>query len=90
MPPQFLIDGMLTAMQAGNNMYARAFGIPELVSKIAEVYGGKLGRTIDPMNEVIVTNGANGALMSFINAYCNQGERVVAFEPMFPNYTDHS
>ena len=73
MPPQFLIDDMTASMQAGpqNNQYTRTFGIPPLVKKIAEVYGPKLGREIDPMNEVIVTPGANGALMAFINAFCN-------------------
>ena len=37
-----------------------------------------------------MTQGANGALMAFINAYCNQGDQVVSFEPMFPLYADHS
>ena len=42
------------------------------------------------MKEVLVTLGANGALSSFINSYCNKGEEVVAFEPMFPLYLDHA
>lgn len=55
MPPQFLIDDMIASMQAGNNQYTRTFGVPQLVNKIAQLYGTKLGRTIDPMKEVIVT-----------------------------------
>lgn len=77
-------------MQAGHNQYTRTFGIPHLVNKIAEVYGPKLGKTLDPMKNILVTQGANGALMSFINAYCNKGDEVVCFEPMFPLYIDHS
>jgi len=42
------------------------------------------------MKQVLVTQGANGALMSFINAFCNEGEQVVCFEPMFPLYFDHA
>ena len=42
------------------------------------------------MNEVIVTPGANGALMAYINAFCNAGDEVVCFEPMFPLYLDHT
>lgn len=90
MPPQFLIDEMVAAMNAGHNQYTRTFGVPALVNKVAEVYGPKLERTIDPMKEVIVTQGANGSLMAFINAYCNKGQNVVCFEPMFPLYLDHT
>ena len=28
--------------------------------------------------------------MAFINAFCNKGDEVVCFEPMFPNYLDHA
>ena len=41
------------------------------------------------MKEVLVTLGANAALCNFICAYCNQGDQVVSFEPMFPMYLDH-
>ena len=41
------------------------------------------------MKEVIVTLGANGSLMAFINALCNKGDEVVTFCPMFPLYLDH-
>ena len=42
------------------------------------------------MKEVLVTQGANGALMAFIAAFCNAGDQVVSFEPMFPLYIDHA
>ena len=89
MPPQFLIEDMTAAMQAGHNQYTRTFGVPALVQKIAAVYGPKLGREVNAMKEVLVTQGANGALGSFISAFCNPGDSVVAFEPMFPLYLDH-
>lgn len=89
-PPEFLIEDMITAMRDGHNQYTRTFGIPVLVNKIAEVYGPKLGREIDPMTEVLVTQGANGGLMSFINAFCNKNDQVVCFEPLFPMYLDHA
>ena len=28
--------------------------------------------------------------MAFISAYCNKGDQVVCFEPMFPLYLDHT
>lgn len=37
-----------------------------LVEKIAEHYGSKLGRKLDAQREILVTQGANGALNSII------------------------
>jgi len=74
MPPQFLIDNMIKAMNDGHNQYNRSFGVAPLVNKIAEVYGAKLGKTIDPMKDVLITLGANAALSSYINAYSNAGD----------------
>ena len=48
-----------------------------------------LGRTVDPVKEVLVTAGANGALSSFILALVNPGDEVVVFEPCFPMHLDH-
>lgn len=59
------------------------------MEKIAEVYGPKLGRQVNPIKEVLVTSGANGALSSFINALINPGDEMVVFEPCFPMYLDH-
>jgi aspartate/methionine/tyrosine aminotransferase len=59
------------------------------VTEIANHYGPKLGRKIDPMTEVLVTCGANGALCSFFQALVNPGDEVVTFEPMFQMYIDH-
>ena len=42
------------------------------------------------MTEVLVTQGANGGLMSFISAFCNKDDQVVCFEPLFPMYLDHA
>jgi len=41
------------------------------------------------MKEILVTAGANGALGSFINAFLNEGDNMVMFEPCFPMYLDH-
>jgi len=54
------------------------------------VYSPKLKREINPMNEICVTAGANGALNSFIAGFCNKGDNIVIFEPCFPPYIDHS
>ena len=41
------------------------------------------------MKEVFVSQGANGSLCSYIQAFVNPGDQLVTFEPMFPMYLDH-
>ena len=91
MPPQFLVDELFTAIKEGHNQYTRAFGNPLLAAKVAEVYGKKLGRKIDPMNEVNIGVGAyyviSDLLMTFVKP--NVGEEVMVFEPSYPCYYEH-
>ena len=54
-PPSFLRDAMISAIDEGHNQYCRTFGHPLLIDKIAEHYGPKLGRNIDPIKEILVT-----------------------------------
>ena len=79
----------MKAIDDGHNQYCRTFGHPMLVQAIADRYSQKLGRNIDPMSEILVTMGANGALTSYIQAFVNPGDEVVLFEPTFPMYLDH-
>ena len=88
-PPKYLIKEMNNAIKAGHNQYGRVYGEMLLVHKLAEVYGKKLGHKIKPTTEIMCTQGANGAIASFINAFCNAGDEVVTFSPMSPFYLSH-
>lgn len=67
-PPTFLRDAMIQAIDDGHNQYSRTMGMPELVKKVALVYGKKMGREVNPMTEVLVSSGANSAINSIIFA----------------------
>ncbi len=60
-----------------------------MIEKIAKHYGPKLARNLDAQKEILVTQGANGALNSIILSLVNQGDEMVLFEPTFPMYLDH-
>lgn len=79
---------MVKAIDDGHNQYTRSFGHPALVNKIAEVYGRKFNRQLNPMKEVLASQGANGALNSYIMALVKEGDSLVTFEPMFQMYLD--
>jgi len=81
----------MEAIKEGHNQYSRAFGNPILAGKIAEVYGKKLGRKIDPLNEVNIGVGAYYVISDLLMTYVNpkEQEEVVVFEPSYPCYYDH-
>lgn len=86
-PPKFLRDALEQAMEIpANNNYGRPNGHPELIKAVAEVYGPKMGRKIDPMTEIMVTQGANGALNTIMQTLLHNGDEVVVFSPCFPVY----
>ena len=86
-PPRFLVDELEKAMEdPENNQYGRGNGTLNLVNAIAKVYGGLMGRNLDPVQEIMVTQGANGVLNTFMMASIDKGEEVVVFTPMFPIY----
>lgn len=64
LPAEFLVD--ISADTAGERMPAR--GMPALRSAVAGHYGARWGRTINPDEEVVITNGAMHALDSVIRA----------------------
>ncbi len=89
-PPEFLVEELHQAVKEGHNQYTRTFGNLILVEKLADFYGKKLGRQVDPLTEVIVGPGGTNVIMNALIAYINpgQGEEVVVFEPCWPSYID--
>lgn len=89
-PPAIMIEELKKAMEVpANNNYGRPNGHPDLVKAIAEVYGKKMGHAINPMTEIIVSQGANGLLATTMQAFVNPGDEVVVFTPAFPVYEQH-
>lgn len=64
------------------------FGEERLVSTVAKVYSQKMGRELNGMSDVLITQGASGALHTFICSLVNQGDEVVMFEPLWSVYED--
>jgi aspartate/methionine/tyrosine aminotransferase len=86
-PPKFLVEELKKVMEVpANNNYGRPNGHPELVKVISEIYSKKIGRVINPMTEVIVSQGANGILNTVMQAMTGPGDEIVLFTPLFPVY----
>jgi N-succinyldiaminopimelate aminotransferase len=91
--PQWIIDLAKNAMDQGNklgnvgkNQYAPSNGILPLREAISSNYKRLYNLDYDPMNEVIVTNGATEAIFCTCMALINPGDEVIVFEPFYDSY----
>lgn len=90
-PPSFLIDNMKKVIEVGaNNHYTAMDGHMELRTQIAKHFSPLFkGRNIDPTSEVLVTNGAIGAIYAAVNNLVGPGDEVLMFEPFYSQYVNH-
>lgn len=90
-PPAFVRDAAAAAVQEQGfdymvNQYARSAGHMPLVQNLAAKYSASLSRTVDPLSEVVVTDGASEALCTVMLGLLNPGDEVVTLEPAFDIY----
>src|SRR5690606_15289398 len=74
------------AIHDNQNQYAPSHGTPRLRNAIANDWGTRFGREIDPDREVTVTTGATEALFITMLAFVNPGDEVIFFEPFYDSY----
>ena len=86
-PPQVVLDAM-KAMSAGGpqHQYPITFGSENLRRCIAEKYSPKIGRQLDPEEEIVITCGGTEAMMAAMLSACNPGDKVIVFSPFYENY----
>jgi aminotransferase len=81
--PNIVAEGAIDAIRNGHNIYTRLDGIAPLREAIADKLQRYNGLTVDPVTEVLVTNGATGALYASLLALLNPGDEVILFEPFY-------
>jgi aminotransferase len=81
--PRVVAEGAVEAIHAGLNIYTRLDGIAPLREAIAEKLHSYNRLTVDPSTEVLVTNGATGALYASLLALLDPGDEVLLFEPFY-------
>ncbi len=81
--PPVVAAGAVAAIEDGHNIYTRLDGIAPLREAIAAKLQAYNGIAANPATEVLVTNGATGALYATLLALLNPGDEVVVFEPLY-------
>ena len=84
--PDFVKEAAQAAIAADLNQYARSAGHPRLVHALAQVYSPLFGRTLDPMQEIVVTVGATEGIFATVQALVNPGDEVILIEPFYDSY----
>ncbi len=74
------------ALDAGLTAYTSNYGILELRQAIAEKLQMDNGLTVDPDRQIIVTVGANEAVLLAMMATLNPGDEVLVPDPMWLHY----
>lgn len=86
-PPPSVFDAMQQALSAGRVQYTAWTGIPELRAAIAQKLQTENNLTVDPDSEIIVTSGAQEALMVTLMTLLDPGDNVLTPSPHYDEYT---
>ncbi|RKO92833.1 pyridoxal phosphate-dependent transferase [Blyttiomyces helicus] len=86
--PEFITNAAIEACKDINplHQYTRSEGHVRLVKAVSAFYSDKIGRTLDPLTEIITTVGATEALYSAIQAFVNPGDQVILMQPFYDSY----
>jgi aspartate aminotransferase len=83
--PQHILEAADEAARSGKTRYTESPGIPELTSRIAEIFTEDTGRKTD-MGDVVVTTGAMAALYTTLMSIADPGDEIIVMSPSWPNY----
>lgn len=84
--PQHIKEAAKQALDEGYVHYTSNYGLPELREAIAEKLHRENGIQVDPATEVIVTVGANEAILLAMLALLDQGDEVLIPDPIWLHY----
>jgi aminotransferase len=86
-PPAYVFDAMRAALDEGKIQYTAWTGIPELRQAIAAKLRDENGISADPDTQIIVTSGAQEALMAVLMGLLDEGDEVLTPSPNYDEYT---
>lgn len=84
--PSAIVEAAVAALREGKNQYARSQGELPLAHAIAAHQEKHYGLTTDPLREVTTTTGCTEAIAATLLGLLNDGDEVIAFEPVYDSY----
>ncbi len=83
--PQAVVDRAVDAMRAEDTHYTTARGRETLRRAIARLHSRRSGQTVGE-DEVVVTAGAQNALLTAAMCLAGEGDEVLTFDPYYATY----
>ena len=83
--PQAMTDAGVKAMRGEATRYTRNQGTVELCEAVAKAHSKRVGKEVSP-NQVVITNGAQGALWNTLFTFLNKGDEILIPEIAFSVY----
>ena len=87
-PPSCVLDAATNAMQAGQTRYTAVTGTLDLRKAISNDLKNRKGVEYNPMNEIVVGNGAKQCVYQGLMAACGSGDEVIIPAPYWPSYPE--
>jgi aminotransferase len=85
--PDFVVAPMVASLEAQRLQYTAWAGMPELRRAVATKMRRQNGLEVDPESEVLVTAGAQEALMTVLMTLLDPGDEVLISDPHYEVYT---
>jgi aminotransferase len=86
-PPPYVFEAMQQALKEQRIQYTAWTGIPELRAAIAGKLKTENNVDVDPNSEIIVTSGAQEALMATLMTLLDSGDEVITPSPHYDEYS---
>lgn len=87
--PRHIVEACKAALDAGHTRYGPAAGIPELRRAVAHKLWEVNGIQADPGSQIIITVGAQEAIILAMLALLDPGDEVILPDPIYTNYHGH-
>ncbi|TPX69743.1 hypothetical protein SpCBS45565_g02148 [Spizellomyces sp. 'palustris'] len=86
--PEFVTKAATDALTQNRllHQYTRSEGHIRLAKALSAFYEDKLGRSLNPLTEIVTAVGACEAIYSTIQAFINPGDEVILMQPFYDSY----
>lgn len=85
--PDFVVNAMLDSLHEGKLSYTAWAGLPGLRGAVAKKMRRQNGMEVDPASEVLITTGAQEALVATMMTILDPGDEVLISDPHYGVYT---
>lgn len=86
-PPKEIVTRLSEIALDGPHQYSLTWGAQNFREALAEKQSPRMGFSLNPNSEMVVTCGSTEAMMAAMITVTNPGDKVIVFSPFYENYT---